>query len=232
MPFFGILEDHQLSRVPGTVVLDEAEAHSENVTGALKHGRGKNSHIVLVPQPSDDPNDPLNWSQTKKNLCYAICSFGALLYAGTIGPLTNAGLAVIAVDFDTTIGQIVLDNGYQVLVVAGCGPIISALARKYGKRPCFLFSGVACLIGSIIGSTAKNEAAYLTARIIQGFSVTAYESLIFTIVGDMFFVVSQVNLDEPAEADNTSTSVASTSQSAASCLQELQTYARSSPALS
>jgi hypothetical protein len=23
---------------------------------------------VLAPQPSDDPNDPLNWSETKKNL--------------------------------------------------------------------------------------------------------------------------------------------------------------------
>lgn len=26
----------------------------------LKHGRGKFAHIVLVPQPSDDPGDPLN----------------------------------------------------------------------------------------------------------------------------------------------------------------------------
>lgn len=26
----------------------------------LKHGKGRFSHIILVPQPSDDPNDPLN----------------------------------------------------------------------------------------------------------------------------------------------------------------------------
>lgn len=196
MPFFGILEDRHLSRVPGTVLLDEEEASSIESTVALKHGKGKNSHIVLVPQPSDDPNDPLNWSQAKKNACYAICSVGALLYAGTIGPLTNAGLVVIAVDFKTTIGSIVFDNGYQVLVVACCGPIISALARKFGKRPCFLFSGLACLVGSIVGSTATNEKAYLAARIIQGFAVTSYESLIFTIVGDLFFVVSSVNLHD------------------------------------
>ncbi|KAK8196774.1 hypothetical protein M8818_006941 [Zalaria obscura] len=188
MPFLGILEDKALPHVPGTVILDEAQAHSGDVTGNLKHGRGKNSHIVLVPQPSDDPNDPLNWPQSKKILCMAIVGFGAMLYAGTIGPLTNAGLAVIAADFKTEIGAIVLDNGYQVLVVGGTGPIISALARKYGKRPCFLFSGLACLVGSIVGSTAKNEAAYLTARTVQGFAVTAYESLIFTIVGDLFFV--------------------------------------------
>lgn len=26
----------------------------------LKHGQGRFAHIILVPQPSDDPNDPLN----------------------------------------------------------------------------------------------------------------------------------------------------------------------------
>lgn len=26
----------------------------------LKHGKGRYSHVILVPQPSDDPNDPLN----------------------------------------------------------------------------------------------------------------------------------------------------------------------------
>lgn len=26
----------------------------------LKHGHGRNTHIILAPQPSDSPNDPLN----------------------------------------------------------------------------------------------------------------------------------------------------------------------------
>ena len=33
---------------------------------------------VLIPQPSDDPNDPLNWSQTRKNVMLAVvcaCTF-------------------------------------------------------------------------------------------------------------------------------------------------------------
>jgi hypothetical protein len=29
---------------------------------------------TLIPQPSDDPNDPLNWSQTKKNLILFVVS--------------------------------------------------------------------------------------------------------------------------------------------------------------
>ena len=26
----------------------------------LKHGTGRYAHVILVPQPSDSPNDPLN----------------------------------------------------------------------------------------------------------------------------------------------------------------------------
>ena len=29
---------------------------------------------ILIPQPSDDPNDPLNWSQTKKNIILLVVS--------------------------------------------------------------------------------------------------------------------------------------------------------------
>lgn len=30
---------------------------------------------ILIPQPSVDPNDPLNWSQTKKNIILIVISF-------------------------------------------------------------------------------------------------------------------------------------------------------------
>jgi hypothetical protein len=47
--------------VPGTVLLDDEVAHAEDIAGGLKHGKGRHAHIVLSPQPSEDPNDPLNW---------------------------------------------------------------------------------------------------------------------------------------------------------------------------
>jgi len=40
-----VVEDHHLPRVPGTIILEEDVAHSETVTGDLKHGTGKNAHI-------------------------------------------------------------------------------------------------------------------------------------------------------------------------------------------
>jgi hypothetical protein len=65
------------------VLLDDEAAHSEERLVGLKHGTGKDSHIVLSPQPSDDPNDPLNWPLWKKDMIIAILCLGAMLNAGT-----------------------------------------------------------------------------------------------------------------------------------------------------
>ena len=57
--------------VPGTV-------HLVDLEGVLnaKHASGSQKDIVLVPAPSADPDDPLNWSATRKMLstsCVCVC---------------------------------------------------------------------------------------------------------------------------------------------------------------
>ncbi len=70
----GILDDHHLEHVPGTSLFNDdpnaaaLSAYEGFDLSKLKHAKGKNEHIVLVPQPSDDPNDPLNWPQWKKHM--------------------------------------------------------------------------------------------------------------------------------------------------------------------
>jgi len=75
--------DHKLPHVPGTVLLDDYAAQTEEFTHSLKHATGTDAHIVLSPQPSEDPNDPLNWPKWKKELIVAILCLGAMLNAGT-----------------------------------------------------------------------------------------------------------------------------------------------------
>jgi len=75
--------DHTLAHVPGTVLLDDEAVQPGDAHLGLKHGTGKDAHIVLSPQPSEDPNDPLNWSSRKKELCLAILLLGGMLNTGT-----------------------------------------------------------------------------------------------------------------------------------------------------
>ena len=79
----GILEDNKLPHVPGTVLLDELAGHTEAQTANLKHGTGKDAHIILAPQPSEDPNDPLNWSAFQKEFVLIILCFGSIVNAAT-----------------------------------------------------------------------------------------------------------------------------------------------------
>lgn len=69
--------------MPGTVLLDDGAARVEDAHHGLKHGTGKDSHIVLSPQPSEDPNDPLNWSMFKKEAILGILLLGGMLNTGT-----------------------------------------------------------------------------------------------------------------------------------------------------
>ncbi|KAF3395341.1 hypothetical protein DPV78_009215 [Talaromyces pinophilus] len=170
------------------VILNETSGQPQALTAGLRHGTGKNSHIVLVPQPSEDPNDPLNWSLSKKLAIILIIGYGSCLTASAMGPLLNSGLEIIAEEFGVSIGNITLISGYQLLVVGCSGPIVSACSRKWGKRPCFLISTAIGLVGTIVGSSASSYDGLLACRIIQGFSVSAYESLIISVVGDLYFV--------------------------------------------
>lgn len=183
---FGILEDRILPHVPGTVHLEEQRA--QEAAAAQRTNLKHDGDIVLAPQPSDDPNDPLNWSFAKKNSIVAILLFGAFIIPATFGPLLSAGTVVISIDLQTSIQDVTILSGYQLLIAGAWGPFVSALSRKYGKRPQFLFASLIALIGTIICSASKDYNMLMTGRIVQGLSYPAYESLIFSTVADLFFV--------------------------------------------
>jgi hypothetical protein len=72
------------------VLLDAEAAHLER--GELGNLQlAKDGHTVLLPQPSTDPNDPLNWSWQRKHLMLAVVSVTAFL--GDYG--SGAGIPLI-----------------------------------------------------------------------------------------------------------------------------------------
>ena len=68
------LDDHTLDNVPGTGLLS-AKGNKVMTGGGseLKRGTGKHAHIVLIPQPSDDPHDPYVLVFSPDIMCNSIC---------------------------------------------------------------------------------------------------------------------------------------------------------------
>ena len=84
----GVLEDTRLEHVPGTALLtDVVGPHGILDTSLLKHDKGRNSDVLLVPQPSRSPNDPLNWPLWKKDfMLFLICIDTAVVGAWVCFP--------------------------------------------------------------------------------------------------------------------------------------------------
>lgn len=86
----GILEDHKLEHVPGTSPLNELgridDAEIQGIDSRmLKHD--PTGQVVLVPQPSDSPNDPYNWPRYKKELFTVAIAYGC----GCVGGMSRCG---------------------------------------------------------------------------------------------------------------------------------------------
>lgn len=79
--------------------------------------RPSKAEVVLVPQPSDDPGDPLNWSMAKKIFILALVSLSSFI--GVAQALANqSGLFVQAELYHKTPVQMSYSvNGATCLIV-------------------------------------------------------------------------------------------------------------------
>ena len=179
----GILEDNKLEHVPGTAVMGDASQEYGGVdVSRLKHGRGRNSHIVLVPQPSNDPNDPLNWPQWRKEMIIILVSGAALMATCVYCTILPATLILSEV-FDQSITDVSNSTGAHVMAIGCVTFFTSAAAKKWGKRPVFLASvGVMCL-ACVWGAASQTWGSYYTARVFQGIGVAPVETLVTAMVG-------------------------------------------------
>lgn len=84
----GIIEDRTLKHVPGTSPLNDAGLDVEETsTGADKRSLKRDARgFVLVPQPSDSPNDPYNWPRWKKEMFMLTILYGCGCVGGTYSP--------------------------------------------------------------------------------------------------------------------------------------------------
>ncbi|KAK7423530.1 hypothetical protein QQX98_000988 [Neonectria punicea] len=105
---FGILDIQPRQSAPGTVLLEDL------------HQGERSADIILVPEPSNSPKDPLNMPRTKKELYFLALLFGACA-TGVIGPLLVPGFSIIVSAFDVSLTDVTLLNGSLVMALGGLG---------------------------------------------------------------------------------------------------------------
>ncbi|GJN93349.1 hypothetical protein Rhopal_006402-T1 [Rhodotorula paludigena] len=168
---FGILESHNVANpvdVPGTATLEETRTNDSDPF--VKHAPGR-PDLILVPTPSDDPCDPLNFSRARKEAAY-LALLGGTVLAGTCGPLVAPAFVQLASELDRPLSQISQLNGTLVLTIGVGSAIFASIQRKWGTRPSFLLAALFAFISQIwAGASKTNYPSLLAARAVQGLAM-------------------------------------------------------------
>ncbi|KAF5007580.1 hypothetical protein FDECE_6088 [Fusarium decemcellulare] len=147
--------------VPGTILLWDAAHHGNDL--------GHRGEVVLQPQPSSDPEDPLNWSKKRK--------------------LTAISMTYLYVRQaqDLTVSQLNLGTGLMFLFLGWGYLFLQPLATTYGRRGVYLASIILCIPPVLWTPFSHGPSQWYAHRIILGFIAAPIESLPELSVPDLFF---------------------------------------------
>ncbi|KAI0777512.1 MFS general substrate transporter [Trametes elegans] len=171
----------------GRLVIDPEEAKiefGEHVAKKLK--LSKDGTKVLWPQPTNDPEDPQNWSDFRKNLQLFIVTLAAIVPDFDSG-IGIADIFALATQYDTTTGHINnLTSNWSIFLLGWGGIFAVMLMRRYGRLPVLFWSQVLAL-GFLVGCTfAPNLATFTAMRCLTAFFATCPQVTGLYIVTDLF----------------------------------------------
>ncbi|TFK45920.1 MFS transporter [Heliocybe sulcata] len=165
-------------------ILEAKQAEDEYNEQALKVAA--DGHTVLIPQPSDDPNDPLNWSPAKKHAILFIVSATALLpdYGSATGAVTLLQQATL-----WNMSQDVVNHSQvgNVFMLGAGGVVVVALSAYFGRLPVLFWFTVAAFATAAGCAGAANFEGFMAVRILNGFFSTVAQGGGLMFIKDIFF---------------------------------------------
>ncbi|KAL9049415.1 MAG: hypothetical protein Q9162_007225 [Coniocarpon cinnabarinum] len=167
-----------------------AHAHVTSIDDIDAKNLKTENGIVLVPQPTDDPKDPLNWSALRKNITFAIISFNAFVSLVSAFSFTS-GLVVEAKVFHVTSQQM----SYAVSAnLAGliAGPIVQTpLAKILGINATLFWSTFILMLMTVWSAEMSGRDDYkgfVTSRAFVSFFATIPHVLGNGIIVNIFYL--------------------------------------------
>jgi MFS family permease len=142
---------------------------------------------ILIPSPSNDPNDPLNWSQAYKwyvTFLVVLAAFNCNLTVA--GP--SIAILSIAEDFQVTPSKAAYLFSASAFAQGLSSFFWSPLVTKFGKRPIYVSSFIIYTIFNFAAGASKTWSNNLALRIIATFAAGAGEIMGPTTINDIWFV--------------------------------------------
>lgn len=166
--------------VPGTVLLVDLEG-----TLNVKHESG-DKEIVLHPQPSQDPEDPLNWTWRRKTWC-AFWLMVAVFSAGISTTLLSPALLLIEAEVGIPLATLNSGIGVQYLFFGWSNVLWQPLGLHYGRRPVLLIGALGIVLTGLWTSYVTTSGEWYVNRLLIGTFYGPVETLIEVAIVDIYF---------------------------------------------
>lgn len=126
-----------------------------------KHG------LPLVPQPSDHPDDPLNWSIWQKTyIAGLIALLGFISQLGSA--LINPAFVLMSKSLHVTVQQASYCTTVFILF-GGVAPLfIVPFANVYGRRIIYVIFIIIAAVGHFVSATAPTYGGVIAGRVLNG----------------------------------------------------------------
>ncbi|KAH8691667.1 major facilitator superfamily domain-containing protein [Talaromyces proteolyticus] len=142
---------------------------------------------VLIPPPSDDPDDPLRWPSWRKDLAFGTSCLFAMLnnFSGTV---LSDSLVPIAQDLGVTIDSTSGLLSWVILTLGLSNFIWVPTANWIGTRPSFLLACSIAFIAALWASLSPTFGSLQAATVVGAFGGGASEALSAAIIKDIYFL--------------------------------------------
>ncbi|KAF5868208.1 putative polyamine transporter protein [Botrytis fragariae] len=174
-------------------VSSDAEINSkqEDDGSQLSPAMKKNQDgVVLIPQPSDDPRDPLNWTMQKKLKILAVISFATFagFSACLAGQLQVEPQAEL---YNKTTTQIAYQNSAGSAGMAAGGFFFFPLSHVIGRSSAIFWSLIGAILSNVWAALMTHESqynAFIVSRFFGAFFGAITGVLGPRILVDLFFL--------------------------------------------
>lgn len=150
------------------------------------------SKTILVPRPSTDPNQPLNWSTARKVLQMSIlCVYTTLIFAMLVyaidlrsDKLTHLSLTVTPplwqnISDELGISTDDLNYGYATAYcsLTAAALVFIPLSINFGRRPVYVATGVIMLASAVWMANIKTTFDVIGSNLLSGVAGSVNEAL-------------------------------------------------------
>ncbi|KAB8259763.1 major facilitator superfamily domain-containing protein [Aspergillus pseudonomiae] len=156
---------------PGTVYFGEGPIDLDGVE------EDSDGHVILQPQPSNDPNEPLNWPTYQKAINFGITCLFTLMVFTTLDVGTVTWPALME---DLGYGEEYLNNSYAsglAGMAIGCIFFIPA-ADLLGRKPVYMFASFALVLSNIGSAVFQTRVQYIVLQAIAGLAGSVNDTII------------------------------------------------------